>query len=65
MNNGSKKVKLDLLDMDGNAMVLISAFVRQAKREGWTQQEIIAVTNECMSGDYDHLLQTLMEHTES
>jgi hypothetical protein len=42
----------------------MGAFQRQAKKEHWTKEEIDAVLKECMSGDYDHLLMTLMDHTE-
>jgi len=57
---GTKKVKLDLTEIDGNAFWLIGAFRRQAKLQGWTADEIEAVTDDCMSGNYDHLLQVLI-----
>lgn len=60
-----KRVTLNLVGLDGNAFFLIGAFMRQAKREGWTPDEIDAVVKECESGDYDHLLQTLIRHTKS
>lgn len=56
----TKKVKLTLIGLDGNAFALMGAFQRQAKKEGWSKQEIDEVLKECMSGDYTHLLQTLM-----
>jgi len=59
-----KKVSLDLEGLDGNAMMLLGAFGKQAKREGWEQSEIDAVRKLATSGDYDHLLQTLMAHCE-
>ncbi len=59
-----KKVTLDLAECDGNSFMLVGAFRRQARREGWTKAEIEAVTAEAMSGDYDHLLQTLIAHCE-
>ena len=55
-----KKVKGTLLDRDGNAFALIGHFRRLAKRQGWTLDEISAVTGDAMSGDYDHLLGVLM-----
>ena len=61
----AKKVKLDLVGLDGNAFVLMGAFKKQARKEGWTRDEVTAVMNECMSGDYDHLLCTLMDHCDS
>lgn len=59
-----KKVKLDLVGLDGNAFVLMGTFSKQAKKEGWSKEEIEAVTNKCMEGDYNHLLATLMEHCD-
>ncbi len=60
-----KKVRLNLLGMDGNAFVLMGAFQRQARREKWTDTEIKTVLDECKSGDYNHLLATLLAHTEA
>lgn len=59
-----KKVTLELVGLDGNAFSLLGAFMRQAKREKWTEPEIKLVTDEAMSGDYDHLLATLAEHCD-
>lgn len=52
------------MDVDGNAFAIIAAFNRQARKEGWTKEEIDAVNKEATSGDYDHLLQTFMAHCE-
>ena len=60
-----KKVTLELVGLDGNAFALMGAFQRQARTEKWTPDEIKAVLDECQAGDYDHLLCTLMEHTQS
>jgi hypothetical protein len=57
-----KKVKLKLVGLDGNAYVILGAFERQAKREGWSQEEIDIVKKEAKSADYTHLLGTIMEH---
>ena len=59
-----KKVKLRLLGLDGNAFAIMGAFQKQAKKEGWTAMEIKAVMDEAKSGDYSHLLGTIMEHCE-
>ncbi len=61
---GAKKVKLNLVGLDGNAFSLMGAFSKQAKKEGWTKQEINEVIEEAMSGDYNNLLRTLDEHCE-
>ena len=59
-----KKVKLELVGLDGNAFFLMGMFSRQARKEGWTSEEIELVLDECKKGDYDHLLCTLMDHCE-
>jgi tripartite-type tricarboxylate transporter receptor subunit TctC len=61
----TKKVKLDLEGLDGNAFVLMGAFSRQARKEGWTKDEIEFVMTQCRGGDYDNLLRVLMDHCES
>ena len=54
-----KTITLDLVGLDGNAFSLMGAFKRQARKEGWTPNEIDGVLKDCMGGDYDHLLATL------
>lgn len=58
------KVSLTLEGRDGNAFALLGAFQRQARLERWDKDEISAVITEATSGDYDHLLQTLIRYTE-
>lgn len=60
----NKQVKLKLVGLNGNAFVLMGAFQKQARKEGWTQAEIDVVLDDCKSGDYDHLLCVLMDHTK-
>jgi hypothetical protein len=62
-NLPNKKVKLELVGLDGNAFALMGAFQQQARKEKWTPEEIKQVLDECRSGDYSHLLATLMEVT--
>ena len=62
-NKIDKKVNLKLEGLDGNAFSLMGAFQKQAKKEGWSKQEIDVVLNECMSSDYDNLLCTLMKYS--
>lgn len=59
-----KKVKLSLVGVDGNAYSIMGTFRQQAKREGWTQEEIDAVIDEATSDDYNHLVSTILKHTE-
>lgn len=56
-------VKLKLIGLDGNAFSLMGAFQRQARKEGRTKEQVDAVLQDCMSGDYNHLLCVLMNHT--
>lgn len=58
------KVKMQLAGLDGNAFALMGAFSRNASRQGWTSDEIDTVLTECRSGDYDHLLCTLMDNID-
>ena len=60
----NKKIELELVGLDGNAFSLLGAFSRQAKKEDWTQEEIKQVIAEASSGDYNHLLQTLIQYTQ-
>ena len=59
---GGKKVSLKLVGLDGNAFSLMGAFQGQAKREGWSKDEIMKVMDSCMDGDYNHLVATLSAH---
>jgi len=59
-----KKVKMTLVGVNANAMSLMAAFQKNALRQGWTQQEVNNVLAECKSGSYDHLVCTLLDHTE-
>lgn len=62
--NVTKKVKLNLVGLNGNAYVLMGVFQSQARRQGWTPEEIKEVLDECKKSDYDHLLRTLIEVCE-
>jgi hypothetical protein len=57
-----KKVKLKMVGLDGNAFAVMAAFERQARKEGWTQEEINAVLDKAMAGDYSNLISTIAEH---
>ena len=58
------KVKMTLIGVDGNAFSLMGAFSREARKQGWTNDEINGVTDVCMSGDYNNLLCTLMDNID-
>lgn len=46
------------------AFALMGAFRAQARKEGWTAEEIKAVLDDAKSGDYNHLLYVLDLHCE-
>lgn len=60
-----KKVKLNLVGLNGNAYNLLGAFAHAAGKQGWTKEEIDAVDKEATSGNYSHLLKTLAKNTEA
>ena len=60
-----KKVNLELVGLDGNAFSLMGAFQKQARREGWTKEEIESVLDDARSSDYNHLLQVLVSYCET
>jgi hypothetical protein len=59
-----RKVRLTLLGLNGNAFNLLGQFQRAAREQGWPADQIKAVIEEATSADYDHLLCTLIKHTE-
>ncbi len=63
-NKIGKTINLELTGIDGNAYAIMGTFSRQARREGWTEQEIELVLEEAKSGNYDHLLSTIMVYCE-
>lgn len=61
----NKTVNLELLGVNGNAFMIMGVFQRQARKEGWKHSEIDAVLEEAKSGDYDHLLATIINHCKA
>ena len=59
----NKKATMTLLGVDGNAFAVMAAFTRAARLQGWGAADIRAVLDECMTGDYNHLLRVIMDHT--
>lgn len=58
----NKQVTLELVGLNSNAFSILGAFQEQARKEKWSKEEIKEVLDEAMSGDYDHLLQTIVKH---
>lgn len=61
----SKRVRMNLVGLDGDAFALMGEFQKNARRQGWEREEIKKVLDECTSGDYNHMLRVLMAHTEA
>lgn len=62
--NDPAPVKMSLVGEDGNAFAVLGRFQREARRESWSPEQIKAVMDDAMSGDYDHLLCVMMDNTE-
>jgi hypothetical protein len=60
----NKTVTLNLAGLDANAFVLLGHFSKAARAQGWNQQEIDLILEECQSKDYNHLLNVLSLHTQ-
>jgi hypothetical protein len=58
------KFYMNLVGQDGNAFAILGRFRQMANQNGWTKNEIDKVLKEAMSGDYNHLLATIMANTE-
>ena len=59
-----KKVKGSIDGVDGNAIFLLAYFRKQAKNQGWSDDEIRLVSTEAKSGDYQNLIRVLDDHFE-
>lgn len=55
----TKKVRMKLVGLNGNAFNVMGQFAANAREQGWSKSEIDAVLTEAMSSDYDHLLRTI------
>ena len=56
------QVKVELVGQDGNAFSIIGRVTGAMRRAGLTVEQRNEFTTEATSGDYDHLLQTVMEY---
>ncbi len=54
------KLNLNLEGKDDNVFTLLAYFRKEAKKAGWSEGEINEVIEEASSGDYNHLIRTLM-----
>ena len=55
-----RKLNLKLAGKDGNAFFLLGYFQSEARRRGWTEEEINEIRKRATSGDYNNLLRVLM-----
>jgi len=53
-------IEVELVGHDGNAYAIMGRVSEAMRRGGMPETEINQFKEECMSGDYDHLLQTCM-----
>lgn len=58
-------IHVDLSGEDGNAFMIIGRTTKALRRGGVPQEQINKFTEEASSGDYDHLLQTVMKWVET
>ena len=58
-------IKVNLSGEDGNAFFIIGGVRKAMRRAGVPEIEIDHFSHECKSGDYDHLLQTVMKTVET
>jgi hypothetical protein len=61
---GEPKPPLKLIGRDGNAFAILGQASHAAKKACWSKERWAKVRAEATSGDYNHLLQTLMQHFE-
>lgn len=61
MNVKYPQIEVQLTGEDGNAFFIIGRVSKALKRAGVEKAEVDAFTEDAMSGDYDHVLQTVMK----
>ena len=54
-------ITVTLVGEDGNAFAILGRVLKDLKQHGVSKEEIEEFKKEAMSGDYDHLLQTVMD----
>jgi len=57
-------VKVKLIGQDGNAFYILGAVTKALRKAGYDKEFIQQFQDEATAGDYDHLLQTVMEYVE-
>jgi hypothetical protein len=57
-------VNVKLIGQDGNAFYILGAVTKALKQAGYDREFIQQFQDEATAGDYNHLLQTVMEYVE-
>jgi hypothetical protein len=64
MNDEMKKPKLQLTGRDGNAFSILGHARKVARQAGWSFEQWASFQKDATTGDYDHLVQTVMKSFE-
>jgi len=56
-----KHICVNLCGVDGNAFALMGTVTKALRRAGAPREVLEAFKSEAMSGDYDHVIQTIMD----
>jgi hypothetical protein len=59
-----KKPYVKLTGEDGNAFLIIGKCLKAMRKAGWSVEQIDKFQTDATSGDYDHLLATVMKYCE-
>lgn len=59
------EVRVPLVGEDGNAFAILGRAKKALERGGATPEEVTEFMDEAKSGDYNHLLQTVMAWVET
>ena len=62
--NAHAKVKVKLVGEDGNAFAVLGRVISAMCKAGWSSEDVSAFRKEATSGDYDHLLCTVMDYAD-
>jgi hypothetical protein len=55
---------MQIVFRSGNTDFLLDSFGKAAIKQGRSKEEIESVLKDCLSGDYNHVLTVLMDHTK-
>lgn len=60
-----KKPRVAMVGQEGNAFAILGRCRKAAKKAGWTKEQIEDFRKEATSGDYDHLIQTVIKQFDA